>query len=145
MGELNRRKKTALAQASQEAVAVQTMGGRMHVRWDPTAQVTPHGQIVYFAEFLATAGIFDDWLKACPLHYSSPNASPVRDVLGTLLLGVLSGSRRYAHLAALRGDQVAAQALGLSKIVSEDSVRRALSAMDPRQPNSGCARPSRAA
>jgi hypothetical protein len=59
MGELNRRKKTALAQASQESVAVQTMGGRMHVRWDPTAQATPHGQIVYFAELLATAGIFD--------------------------------------------------------------------------------------
>jgi hypothetical protein len=30
----------------------------MHVRWDETAQATPHGQIVYFAEFLATGGIF---------------------------------------------------------------------------------------
>jgi hypothetical protein len=132
MGELNRRKKTALAQASQECVAVQTMGGRMHVRWDQTAQATPHGQIVYFAEFLATAGIFENWVKVCPLHYSSPNASRVRDVLGTLMLGVLSGSRRYAHIAAIRGDQVAAQALGLTKIVSEDSVRRALSAMEPK-------------
>jgi Transposase DDE domain group 1 len=132
MGELNRRKKTALAQASQEAVAVQTMGGRMHVRWDPTAQATPHGQIVYFAEFLATAGIFDNWVQACPLRYSSPNASAVRDVLGTLMLGILSGSRRYAHLAAIRGDQVAARALGLTKIVSEDSVRRALSAMQAK-------------
>jgi hypothetical protein len=34
MGELIERKKTALAQASEEFVAVQTMGGRMHVRWD---------------------------------------------------------------------------------------------------------------
>jgi hypothetical protein len=102
-------KKTALAQASQEAVAVQTMGGRMHVRWDPTAQATPHGQIVYFAEFLATAGIFDNWVQACPLHYSSPNACRARDVLGTLMLGVLclapgatptwrpSGATRWPH------------------------------------------------
>ena len=51
MGELIERKKTAVAQASDEFVAVQTMGGRMHVRWDETAQATPHGQIVYFAEF----------------------------------------------------------------------------------------------
>ncbi len=130
MGELTKCRKTAIAQASQEYVAVQTMGGRMHVRWDPTAQATPHGQIVYFAEFLATAGIFDKWVKTCPLHYTSPNASRVRDVLGTLMLGVLSGSKRYAHLAGIRGDQVAAQALGLSKIVSEDSVRRALSAIE---------------
>ena len=131
MGEIIKCVKTALAQASEEFVAVQTMGGRMHVRWDHGAQATPHGQIVYFAEFLATAGIFDNWVKTCPLHYTSPNASSVRDVLGTLMLGVLSGSRRYAHLASIRGDQVAAQALGLSKIVSEDSVRRALCAMEP--------------
>lgn len=103
----------------------------MHVRWDHGAQATPHGQIVYFAEFLDTAGIFDNWVKNCPLHYTSPNASSVRDVLGTLMLGVLSGSKRYAHLAGIRGDQVAAQALGLNKIVSQDSVRRALSAMKP--------------
>jgi hypothetical protein len=28
----------------------------VRVRWDDTAQATPHGQIVFFAEFLATAG-----------------------------------------------------------------------------------------
>ena len=33
-------------------------------------------------------------------------------VLGTLMLGILSGSKRYAHLAGIRGDQMAAQALG---------------------------------
>ena len=83
MGELIERKKTAVAQASEAFAAVQTMGGRMHVRWDETAQATPHGQIVYFAEFLATAGIFDGWVQSCPLRYTSPNAPGVRDVLGT--------------------------------------------------------------
>ena len=64
MGEIIKCVKTALAQASDEFVAVQTLGGRMHVRWDHEAQATPHGQIVYFAEFLATAGIFDNWVNA---------------------------------------------------------------------------------
>ena len=60
MGELTKRKKTGVAQASEAFAAVQSMGGRMHVRWDETAPVTPHGQLVYFAEFLVTAGIFDE-------------------------------------------------------------------------------------
>jgi hypothetical protein len=130
MSETNEPKKTALAQASQDAMVAHTMG-RVHVRWDETAQATPHGQIVLFAEFLATAGVFDRWVQACPLHYSSPNASRPRDVLGTLMLGILAGSKRYAHIAGVRGDAVAAKALGLRGMVSEDSVRRALAAMAP--------------
>jgi len=131
MGEADDLKRSALAQASEAAMAVDTMGGRVHVRWDDTAQATPHGQIVFFAEFLATAGVFDRWVQGCPLHYSSPNASRARDVLGTLMLGILAGSKRYAHIAGVRGDAVAAKALGLRGMVSEDTVRRALMAMTP--------------
>jgi len=131
MGEANEPKKTALANASAQAMVAETMGGRMHVRWDETAQATPHGQVVFFAEFLATAGVFDRWVDGCPLRYGSPNASGARDVLGTLMLGILAGSKRYAHIAGIRGDAVAAQALGLKALVSEDSVRRALKAMEP--------------
>jgi Transposase DDE domain group 1 len=131
MGETDKPKKAVLAQASEDAMAVDTMGGRVHVRWDETAQATPHGQIVFFAEFLATAGVFDRWVQGCPLRYSSPNASRARDVLGTLMLGILAGSKRYAHIAGVRGDAVAAKALGLHGMVSEDSVRRALKAMVP--------------
>lgn len=69
-------------------------------------------------------------VDGCPLRYSSPNASRTRDVLGTLMLGILAGSKRYAHIAGVRGDGVAAQALGLRGLVSEDSIRRALKAMD---------------
>jgi len=131
MGESDEPRKSALAQACQVAMVADTMGGRVHVRWDDTAQATPHGQIVFFAEFLATAGVFDRWVQACPLHYSSPNASRPRDVLGTLMLGILAGAKRYAHIAGVRGDAVAAKALGLRGMVSEDSVRRALAAMVP--------------
>jgi len=54
----------------------------------------------------------------------------ISDVLGTLMLGLLAGHRRYAHITALRGDTVAARALGMNKIVSEDAVRRALARID---------------
>ena len=133
MGEAKEPKKSVLAQASEDAMVVDTMGGRVRVRWDETAQATPHGQIVFFAEFLATAGVFDRWVQDCPLRYTSPNASRPRDVLGTLMLGILAGSKRYAHIAGVRGDAVAAKALGLRGMVSEDSVRRALAAMAPQE------------
>ena len=45
MGEVIEQQKTVLARASEDAMVVDTMGGRMHVRWDETAQATPHGQI----------------------------------------------------------------------------------------------------
>ena len=54
----------------------------------------------------------------------------MRDVLGTLFLSVLAGHRRYAPISSLRCDGVTLALLGMSKVVSEDAVRRALKAMD---------------
>jgi hypothetical protein len=133
MGESKRKQRAALMQGQMGAdiaQVVDTLGGRMHVRWDPGAAATPHGQLVFFAEFLATTGVFDRWVSACPLAYRSGNAPDKRDVLGTLMLGLLAGHRRYAHITALRGDAVAAQALGMNKVVSEDALRRALERID---------------
>lgn len=133
MGEHKRRPTRALAKLNEEenqSHAVDTLGGRIHVRWDADAPATAHGQLVYFAEFLATTGVFDHWVSSCPLEYQSGNAPDKRDVLGTLMLGLLAGHRRYAHITALRGDVLAAQSLGMDKIVSEDALRRALERID---------------
>jgi hypothetical protein len=85
---------------------------------------------VFFAEFLAATGVFERWVWACPLAYPSANAPDKRDVLGTLMMGVLAGHRRYAHITALRRDAVGAQAPGMNKLVSEDALRRALERID---------------
>jgi len=111
-------------------LVVDTLGGRMQVRWDRGAAATAHGQLVFFAEFLAATGVFESWVSACTLEYRSGNAPDKRDVLGTLKLGLLAGHRRHAHITALRGDAVAAQALGLNKVVSEDALRRGLERID---------------
>ena len=111
-------------------LAVDTHGGRLHVEWDPQAPVTPLGQLVFFAQFLAAGGLFGDWVRDCPLRYESPNAPEVVDVLGTIALGVLSGQRRYSHLSALRADSVNPRGLGMTTVCSEDSVRRAFLGAD---------------
>jgi len=99
------------------------------VERDRPGPLTPFGQAVYFIEFLKVSGVFDALAADCPLRYTSPNAPEVRDVNGTWVLSVLAGHRRYAHVTALRSDSVLAELMGMSRIVSEDSLRRALAAI----------------
>ena len=106
-------------------LVVDTQGRRFHVEWDPLAPVTPLGQLVFFSQFLATAGLFADYVRTCPLRFTSPNAPAVHDLLGTITLAILAGQNRYAHVTALRADTVNPQGLGMTSVCSEDSVRRA--------------------
>ena len=51
-------------------------------------------------------------------------------MLGTVLLSILAGHRRYAHITSLRCDGVNPGLLGMTKVVSEDAVRRAFKKID---------------
>src|SRR5271167_4860497 len=106
-----------------------TWAGPVRVEWDPTAPLTPYGQLPFFIEYLKVAGLFDALVADCPLAYTSPNAPEKRDVLGTTMFSVLAGHKRYAHITALRGDGVLPELLGMKKIVSEDAVRRGFKAI----------------
>ena len=107
-----------------------TFAGPVKVEWHEDSRLTAHGQMAFFIEFLKTSGRFDAWVADCPLVTTSPNASQVRDVAGTQMLSILAGHRRYAHITALRSDSVLPELLGMSKVVSEDTVRRALKSID---------------
>ena len=113
-----------------DGFSVDTYAGRLHVEWDCQAAVTPLGQLPFFIEFLKTTRLFDELVEECPLAFTSNNASKVRDILGSMLLSILSGHTRYSHLTALRGENVNAELLGMEKIVSEDVIRRSLLGMD---------------
>jgi hypothetical protein len=121
----------AMGAAGDEPMRVQTLGGMFTVGWDERGSATALGQLAFFAEFLQATGLFERWREQCPLGYSSPNAPTVADVLGTWLLSILDGQSRYAHVGSLRGDGVAVQVLGMRKVVSDDSLRRALAALAP--------------
>ena len=105
---------------------VDTYGGKIHVEWDPQGAVTPMGQLPFFIEFLKLGGLFDAWVENCPLEMTSPNSPTKINLLGTLFLSILAGHRRYAHVTTIRCDGVNPGLLGMTKIVSEDSLRRGL-------------------
>jgi hypothetical protein len=93
-----------------------TWAGPIRVEWDTRAPLTPYGQLPFFIEYLKAANLFDALVADCPLNYTSPNAPEKRDVLGTTMLSVLAGHKRYAHIAALRNDGVLPKLLGMKKI-----------------------------
>jgi hypothetical protein len=113
-----------VASVSAGPVVADTFAGRIHVEWDNSAPVTPLGQLPFFIEYLKQGGLFDGWVADCPLHYASPNAPTKRDFLGTVMLSVLAGHWRYAHITALRCDPVNPPLLGMEQVLSEDAVRR---------------------
>jgi len=58
----------------------------------------------------------------CPLTFSSPECPLQAPICWeTVLLSILSGHYRYAHIMALRCDAVNPRLLGMKKVVSEDA------------------------
>jgi hypothetical protein len=86
--------------------------------------------VTYFLEFLQISGIWEEFVEQCPLRYTSPNAPTKAEILGTILCSVVSGHRRYAHISGMRGDSVLPQMLGIERLRSEDSIRRAFANQD---------------
>jgi len=105
---------------------VDTMAGRIQVRWESESAATPMGQLAYFIEFLNLTGLWSRWVEGCPLNYTSPNAPSRAEVLGTWMLSILAGHRRYSHVTAIRCDGINPGLLGMGKVISEDGLRNAL-------------------
>lgn len=116
----------ALNPPQTSALVADTFDGKIHIEWDPQAQVTPLGQLPFFIQYLKVGHLFQPWVDDCPLSYASNNAPKKVNVLGSFLLSILSGHTRYTHMTSLLGDSVNAQLLGMSKVVSDDCARRAL-------------------
>ena len=115
--------------ASKEQMALDSFGGRIHVRWSPDEAVTPLGQLPFFIDFLKQANLLEPYIEECPLQFSSPNAPEVRDVLGTLLMSIVTGGRRPMSTPCGMMESIR-RCWGLSKVCSDDSVRRALKSID---------------
>ena len=65
-------------------------------------------------------------MEHCPLSYSGNRGTGAHNVIGTILLSVLSGHWRYAHINSVRGDAINPPLLNMQHTVSEDTVRRAM-------------------
>src|SRR3989339_605028 len=112
---------------------ISALGGPMDYQWDEDVPITLHGHMPFFAEYLHAGGLFESLVDNCPLSYRSNNAPKVGDVIGTMVMSVLSGHTRYRHAQSLYGDSVVAGLLGMVKTVSYDSLRKAFSSVAPEK------------
>ena len=103
-----------------------TPGGRFYAEWDEDTPVTRDGQLIFFFQFLNAGGRWEQFMRNCPLQYTGNRGSGALNVMGTVLLSVLSGHWRYAHINSVRGDGINPPLLGMTRTVSEDVVRAAM-------------------
>jgi hypothetical protein len=109
-----------------------TPGGRFYAEWDGGAPVTREGQLIFFFQFLQAGARWQEFVAKCPLFYTGNRGSGAPKVMGTVLLSVLSGHWRYAHINGVRGDGVNPGLLGLDGTVSEDVVRLAMGRIEEK-------------
>lgn len=100
-------------------------GGQFHLRSSDEA-LTPYGGLVAWDHFLERCGVIAKLAAHYPLPRTSPNATPVADILKAFSLNCLVGGTRFAHGRRLQDDTAVAKITGMHKgrLCGEDAFRR---------------------
>jgi hypothetical protein len=109
-------------------------GGQFHLRGSDDA-LTAHEGLVAWDHFLERCGVFAELARGYPLPRTSPNATPVADILKAFALNCLVGGRRFAHCRRLQDDAAVARITGMHKgrLCGEDAFRRLCEKLDAAQ------------
>ena len=86
--------------------------------------VSGWGGLVTVMRYLERRGVRRVLESALPDGRTSPNQIPVVDTVLAFFAGVLTGSRRFAHVERLRSDEVVRTILGLARMPSAMTVTR---------------------
>ena len=89
------------------------------------AKLTSYGGLASFAAFLNKTAIVDKLVKACPIERTSPNATPVKDIVIGFMLSILTGANRFRDIIHIQNDAVLGELFGIERrIPSDDAIRR---------------------
>jgi hypothetical protein len=86
--------------------------------------VTPWGGLVLFSGLCRQIGFEAALREALPFKLTSPNATDPVEIVLAFMAGVLTGSRRLAHVERLRWDEGVRRILGLDRFVSDTTLSR---------------------
>jgi hypothetical protein len=86
--------------------------------------ITGWGGLALVARFLEAVGVREVLRQALPDGRTSPNQVPVVDMAITLLVTILMGGRRFAHVERFRADPVLPKMFALSRTASAMTVTR---------------------
>lgn len=86
--------------------------------------VTPWGGLVLFSGLARKIGLEAALRDALPFELTSPNATDPVEIVLAFMAGVLTGSRRLAHIERIRWDKGVKGILGLERFVSGSTLAR---------------------
>ncbi len=91
-------------------------------------RLTPYGGAAAWSHYLEKLGLVADLARRFPRARTSPNATPVADVLQAFMFNCLMGGRRFAHARRVQDDRAVAVILGMKKgrLCGEDAFGRML-------------------
>ena len=109
-------------------------GGKFHLVGSDDL-LTPYGGLVAWDHFLERCGVMAELAEDYPLARTSPNATPVGDILKAFSLNCLVGGTRFAHCRRLQDDGAVAVITGMRKgrLCGEDAFRRLCGKLRPSQ------------
>jgi hypothetical protein len=112
----------------------QPAGGQFHLCGSDEA-LTPYGGLVAWDHFVERCGVLAGLAGSYPLARTSPNATPVADILKAFALNCLVGGTRFAHCRRLQDDEAVAEITGMRKgrLCGEDAFRRLCAGLDDKQ------------
>ena len=104
-------------------------------------RLTPDGGAAAWSHSLEKIGVVADLAQRFPVPRTSPNATPVADVLQAFMFNCLMGGQRFAHARRVQDDRAVAVILGLKKgrMCGEDAFARRIAA-DASATNAGSVR-----
>ena len=85
--------------------------------------VTPFGGVAVFVSFLQKIDLVGELRRHMPIQWKSPNQIDPTDTFLAFLLTVLTGAKRFAHAALLRGDLALQALLGMKRFPIDDTIR----------------------
>lgn len=99
-------------------------GETVHITKTKT-RLTSHAGLAAFASFLKKMKIIDHLVETCPIQRTSPNATPVKDIVVGFILCVLTGGNRFRDIISIQNDSVLAELFGIQRrIPGDDTIRR---------------------
>ena len=108
----------------EEKYTFDTPGGRVRVERSRKS-LTPLGGLVAFASFLSSLGVIQKLVDTCPVRRTSPNATPVRDIIVGFILTCIAEGKRFKHVRYVQHDAVIGKIFGVERrIPGDDSIRR---------------------
>lgn len=96
--------------------------GSGHIRVERSqTTLTQCGGLVAFAAFLDKLGIIDTLEQSCPIHRTSNNATPIRDILIGFILLCLEEGKRFRQMQWIQDDPAIAEIFKLKRRIPSDS------------------------